>query len=75
MNYSRPLIGIYTQDSPSSYDGIPGKNDEYIAASYAKLVEAAGARPVPVSYNLEREDLLVTLDRLDGFVFPAGGWT
>ena len=73
LNYSRPLIGIYTQDSPSSYDGIPGKNDEYIAASYAKLVEAAGARPVPVSYNLEREDLLVTLDRLDGFVFPGGG--
>ncbi|WZN60794.1 gamma-glutamyl hydrolase [Chloropicon roscoffensis] len=73
LNYSRPLIGIYTQDSPSSYDGIPGKNDEYIAASYAKLVEAAGARPVPVSYNLEREDLMVTLDRLDGFVFPGGG--
>uniref|UniRef100_A0A7S2WZA6 folate gamma-glutamyl hydrolase n=1 Tax=Chloropicon primus TaxID=1764295 RepID=A0A7S2WZA6_9CHLO len=72
-NTTRPLIGIYTQDSPSSYDGIPGKNDEYIAASYAKLVESAGARPVPVSYNLEKYELLDTLDILDGFIFPGGG--
>ena len=72
-NTTRPLIGIYTQDSPSDYDGIPGKDDEYIAASYAKLVESAGARPVPVSYNLKDSDLRATLDLLDGFVFPGGG--
>ena len=69
----RPLIGIYTQDSPSSYSRIPGSDAEYIAASYAKLVESAGARPVPVSYNLGEEDLVNTLESLDGFVFPGGG--
>jgi len=73
QNISRPLIGIYTQDSPPDYDGIPGKNDEYIAASYVKLVESAGARPVAISYTLGEEDLKEMLDSVDGFVFPGGG--
>ena len=40
---SRPVIGILTQ---------PGLNDEeYIAASYVKYAEAAGARVVPIRYE------------------------
>jgi len=69
----RPLIGIYTQDTNPKWPEFPGKKDEYIAASYVKLVESAGARPVPVSYNLAHDDLVATLDRLNGFIFPGGG--
>ena len=68
-----PRIGIYTQDSPSSYSAIPGYGDTYIAASYVKLVENAGGRPVPVSYRWRPEVLNEVLESLDGFIFPGGG--
>lgn len=38
---NRPIIGIYTE--PSEYDGYPPEHYSYIASSYVKYVEAAGA--------------------------------
>lgn len=38
---TRPIIGIYTE--PSEYDEFPAKKYSYIAASYIKYVETAGA--------------------------------
>ncbi|GJW63733.1 gamma-glutamyl hydrolase 2-like protein [Tanacetum coccineum] len=51
LNY-RPIIGIVTHPG----DGASGRlsnatNASYIAASYVKFVESAGARVIPIIYN------------------------
>lgn len=51
LNY-RPVIGILSHPG----DGASGRlnndtNTSYIAASYVKFVEAAGARVIPFVYN------------------------
>lgn len=49
---NRPLIGILTQrDDPAR-----GK-DSYIASSYVKFVESAGARAVPIFCDMPREEV------------------
>lgn len=63
MSYNYPVIGIVSHPG----DGARGRlsnatNVSYIAASYVKFVEAAGARVVPIVYNEPEETLLeVTL--------------
>ena len=42
-----PVIGIYTQDS--DYPG--HENETYIAASYVKIIEAAGGQVIPIFYS------------------------
>ncbi|TYJ48289.1 hypothetical protein E1A91_A01G051500v1 [Gossypium mustelinum] len=56
--YYRPVIGILSHPG----DGASGRlnndtNASYIAASYVKFVEAAGARVIPLIYN-EPEKIL-----------------
>ncbi|PPD79031.1 hypothetical protein GOBAR_DD24036 [Gossypium barbadense] len=56
--YYRPVIGILSHPG----DGASGRlnndtNASYIAASYVKFVEAAGARVIPLIYN-EPEEIL-----------------
>jgi hypothetical protein len=43
-----PVIGIVTQDNEYGWPPTP---KTYIAASYVKYVEAAGARVVPIFYT------------------------
>lgn len=64
----RPLVGILTQ--PSS---IAGPGASYVAASYVKWVEMAGARPVPVLYDLKDDELDYVFQRINGLVIPGGG--
>lgn len=45
----RPIIGILSQETFSVNKYFPGENYEsYIAASYVKFIESAGARVIPV---------------------------
>jgi gamma-glutamyl hydrolase len=44
----RPIIGIYTQPTDSS---LLTYGEQFIAASYVKFVEGAGARVAPIRYN------------------------
>jgi len=48
----RPLIGIVSQGGEPAPDG-----SSYIAASYVKFVEAAGARAVPILHDMSREEV------------------
>lgn len=63
VSYNYPVIGIVSHPG----DGASGRlsnatNVSYIAASYVKFVEAAGARVVPIVYTEPEETLLeVTL--------------
>ncbi|XP_077251102.1 gamma-glutamyl hydrolase 2-like [Tasmannia lanceolata] len=72
--YYRPVIGIVTHPG----DGASGrlnnaKNASYIAASYVKFVESAGARVIPLIYNESPEILKEKLGLVNGVLF-TGGW-
>nr|XP_043627572.1 gamma-glutamyl hydrolase 2-like isoform X2 [Erigeron canadensis] len=69
-----PIIGIVSHPS----DGASGRlNDDshvsYIAASYVKFVESAGARVIPLIYNEPPEILQTKLNLINGVLF-TGGW-
>ncbi|KAL2496528.1 Gamma-glutamyl hydrolase 2 [Forsythia ovata] len=73
LNY-RPVIGILSHPG----DGASGRlnnasNASYIAASYVKFVESAGARVIPLIYNEPREILYEKLNLVNGMLF-TGGW-
>jgi hypothetical protein len=48
----RPIIGILSQPGEPAPDG-----SSYIAASYIKWVESAGARVVPIMYDLTEAEV------------------
>ncbi|GAB2284359.1 Gamma-glutamyl hydrolase 2 [Dionaea muscipula] len=70
----RPVIGILSHPG----DGASGRLNNattasYIAASYVKFVESAGARVIPLVYNEPREILFKKLNLVNGVLF-TGGW-
>lgn len=70
----RPVVGILTHPG----DGASGRlnndtNASYIAASYVKFVESAGARVIPLIYNEPLEILHEKLNLVNGVIF-TGGW-
>ena len=50
-------------------DPLPMK--QYVEASHVKMLEAAGARPVPVDFTLEEEELEALLEQLNGLYIPG----
>ncbi|OWM88576.1 gamma-glutamyl hydrolase 2-like isoform X2 [Punica granatum] len=70
----RPVIGILSHPG----DGASGRlnnasNASYIAASYVKFVESAGARVIPLIYTEPPEILYEKLNMVNGVLF-TGGW-
>jgi len=59
----RPVIGILSQ---------PGYGGHYIAASYVKYIESAGARVVPIFYNSTPATIDSLFAGLNGVLFPGG---
>lgn len=65
----RPIIGILTQPTYTLQKYGPN----YIAASYVKYLESAGARVVPVHHDAPPAVLREYFDNLNGILFPGGG--
>ena len=67
----RPIIGVFAQpsDYPKQY---PTENYSYIATSYIKFIESAGARAVPIPYDLPKEQLKYLFESINGLIFPGG---
>ncbi|KAF0720095.1 Aste57867_563 [Aphanomyces stellatus] len=59
------IIGVAQQSSKKPAG-------EYIAASYVKWLETAGARVVPIPYHMDEDALRERLEQLNGLVFPGG---
>eukprot|EP01147_Barroeca_monosierra_P010085 gene10086-2253_t len=75
-NQTGPVIGILTQgDSPEVFkEGVTiNSTTTYIAASYVKYLESAGARVVPVHCEAPEENLRRQAELLNGFLLPGGG--
>ena len=64
---NRPLIGIISQPG----DPATG-HDSYIAASYVKFVEAAGARVVPFFHDAPVEETDARFAAVNGVLIPGG---
>jgi gamma-glutamyl hydrolase len=56
--YDRPVIGIVTHPGDGTYEMHTHGPGSYIAASYVKFVQSAGARVVPLLYDDPEERLL-----------------
>lgn len=67
-----PIIGMFTQPSSSSREECGG-DCLYLAASYVKQIEQAGARVVPVNYYASEEEIDDLFQKLNGFFFVGGG--
>merc|ERR1711916_356169 len=67
---SRPIVGILTQNREW---GWPAVNNTYIAASYIKYIEMAGARVVPVFYKRDVTYFEEMYQSLNGILLPGGG--
>jgi len=61
---SRPVIGILSQPA--------NKDHDYIAASYVKWLESAGARSIPIPYGANEELVNEILSQVNGVLFPGG---
>lgn len=68
---SRPIIGILSQETGNYGDLIKG-NRSYIAASYVKFVEGAGARVVPIPINKSKLYYKKLLRNISGVLWPGG---
>lgn len=62
----RPVIAVLAQRHP-----IDGKSS-YIAASYVKYLESAGARVVPIPHYFSESTIRYLFKYLNGVLFPGG---
>ena len=67
-----PIIGVMTQPSTTTQGSCNG-DCLYLAASYVKYIESAGARVVPVNYYADEKEITDVFNSLNGFLFVGGG--
>ncbi|XP_062424193.1 gamma-glutamyl hydrolase isoform X3 [Rhea pennata] len=67
----RPIIGILSQEC--HFKKFHQFGSSYIAASYVKFLESAGARVVPIRLNLADEEYDKLFHSINGVLFPGGG--
>jgi gamma-glutamyl hydrolase len=66
---SSPVIGILSQPYKSS----TGDDDKYIiAASYAKWLESAGARTIPIPYDADDDMVDDIFSQINGVLLTGG---
>ncbi|XP_061877911.1 gamma-glutamyl hydrolase-like [Entelurus aequoreus] len=64
----KPIIGILAQDLSTPVDN----QTSYIAASYVKFLESAGARVVPIKINQPEEEYRRLFKSINGVLYPGG---
>ncbi|KFQ20983.1 Gamma-glutamyl hydrolase, partial [Merops nubicus] len=65
------LSGVLSQEC--HYEKFCTFGSSYIAASYVKFLESAGARVVPIRLNLSDEEYDKIFHSINGVLFPGGG--
>lgn len=66
----RPIIAILSQ--PTHYRSPSGKKQSYIAASYVKFLESAGAQVIPLLFDDDENTIKTLLSQVNGLLFPGG---
>lgn len=71
---NRPIIGILMQEVSSAQKAKYGSHyDSYIAASYVKFVEGAGARVIPIQIGMPESYYEDIMSKINGVLLPGGG--
>ena len=72
----RPTIGILTManEDKKLFTNVNADTDNttYVAASYVKLIEAGGARAVPLLADMPDEDLMKVIRSINGVILSGG---
>ncbi|KAI2810757.1 hypothetical protein BLOT_001921 [Blomia tropicalis] len=63
---NRPIVGVLLQEQY-------GNTHQYVAASYVKFLEMAGARVVPIFVNKDKAYFEHLMDQINGVLMPGGG--
>jgi len=66
---SRPVVGILSQPAFHS------RGSDYIAASYVKWLESAGARSIVIPYGADDDLIKEIFTQINGVLFPGGDST
>nr|XP_056710887.1 gamma-glutamyl hydrolase [Euleptes europaea] len=67
----RPIFGILAQES--DFESFQKYGSSYIAASYVKFIESAGARVAPIRLNRSDEEYNKVFRSINGILYPGGG--
>lgn len=68
-----PIIGILSQEAPKWVHSYNEVSHSYIAASYVKFIEGAGARVVPIWIGQTRTYYKTIMSQINGVLLPGGG--
>jgi len=66
----RPVVGILAY--PTTTQGNNATTENYIAASYVKWLEGAGARSIPIPWDASNELVDEILSQVNGVLYPGG---
>ncbi|EEB12583.1 gamma-glutamyl hydrolase precursor, putative [Pediculus humanus corporis] len=69
---NRPIIGVLTQEVTGLLEQNYGKHCSYVAASYVKHLESAGARVVPIWIGADESYYRNILSLINGVLLPGG---
>nr|XP_012220861.1 PREDICTED: chitobiosyldiphosphodolichol beta-mannosyltransferase-like [Linepithema humile] len=70
---NRPIIGVLTQEINYNLNKkYPNQYHSYIAASYIKFIEGAGAQPVPIWIDGSNSYYENILSKINGVLWPGG---
>ncbi|XP_059469922.1 gamma-glutamyl hydrolase-like [Neocloeon triangulifer] len=71
---NRPIIGVLSQELSRSLENEWGELNytSFIAASYVKFLESAGARVVPIKINREMSYYTDVINSINGLLIPGG---
>lgn len=71
--HDRPIIGIMVQEVSKVFELMyPNRFDSFIAASYVKWIESAGARVVPIWIGEEPLYYELIMSKINGILLPGG---
>lgn len=69
-----PVVGVTAQPLEGNHQPIlEPYGNSYIPASYVRFVEAAGARVVPLRFDMPSDKLKDIMGQINGVLFPGGG--
>ena len=69
---NRPIIAVLSQEITPGLLPPRIKGRSYIAASYVKYIESAGARVVPVTTTMTKEEIEDIFNSVNGVLYPGG---
>ncbi|KAM9308587.1 gamma-glutamyl hydrolase [Gastrophryne carolinensis] len=67
----RPVIGVLAQET--HFGNLLSHGPSYLAASYVKTLESAGARVIPIRIDLPDSEYVKIFNSINGVLLPGGG--